>query len=103
LANASAAAVPVLAAVRHQMTGGKPSSTARSAAVGGRSDPQSPEPDAPQRSKPRHTAAPTNLGQLSVYRFSQAFTWCSSSAHSGLAAKAPARVGSAEFPFLSTL
>jgi hypothetical protein len=74
LANASAAAVPAHAPVRHQVSGGKPSSTARSAAVGGSSDPHNPELEAPQRSKARHTVHPRNFGQLAVYRLSQAFT-----------------------------
>jgi hypothetical protein len=89
LANASAAAVPARAPVRHHVSGGKPSSTAWSAAVGGSSDPHNPEPEAAQRSQPRHSVQPRNFGQLSVYRFSLAFTSCSFGRP--WPAKAPAR------------
>jgi hypothetical protein len=74
LANASAAAKPARAPVRHHVSAGKPSSTAPTAADGRSSDPDSPEPAAAQRSRARPTFHPTNFGQLAVYRFSLALT-----------------------------
>jgi hypothetical protein len=99
LANASAAAVPARAPVRHQMSGGKPSSTACTAAHTGSADPQSPELAAPLRSKARATVQPRNFGQLSVYRVSLAFISRSSSADAGLLRRPRACLVLLSFPF----